>query len=116
MEVEETIVVELVGDRGITRDIITKYGESTLDITVFSVTDARGNDVPFSESRNRSNGDINLAIGGNTRLWEDATYVIRYTIYNAMVGTDTYQELYFNTNGTQWPNGVKDFSAQHILD
>lgn len=116
LEVEERIAVILDGDRGIVRDLVTRYGENNLDITGISVSDARGNPVEFDENRDPATGDIELAIGGDARLYEEATYVIRYTIGNAMVGTSEYQELYFNTNGTEWQNGFKEFSAKLVLD
>ncbi|MEO7588872.1 MAG: DUF2207 domain-containing protein [Arachnia sp.] len=116
MEVEEEISVILFNERGINRDLVTRYGDSQLDISGVSVHDEAGKPVVFDEERNRDSGDIRLAIGGNYRHSGLQTYVIGYTINNAMVGTDDYQELYFNTNGTEWENGFATFSARLLLD
>ncbi|RMB61482.1 DUF2207 domain-containing protein [Tessaracoccus antarcticus] len=116
LEVEEEISVMLVNERGIVRDLVTKYGDDFQNVTGISVEDKQGQPVDFDEDRDRATGDIELAIGGGRRVSGLRTYVIKYTITNAMVGTNDYQELYFNTNGTEWQNGFTSFSARLLLD
>lgn len=116
LEVTETIAVELMNERGISRNLITTYGDEEITYSGITVTDARGEPVEFWEDTNYRNGDIELAIGGNERRSGLETYVISYTMAPAMVGTDAYQELYFNTNGTEWSNGFESFRAELTVD
>ncbi|WP_461105960.1 DUF2207 family protein [Tessaracoccus terricola] len=116
LEVTETIAVELYNERGISRNLITVYGDEEIEYSDIDVTDQRGDPVEFQQSTNYRNEDIELAIGGNVRRSGLETYVISYTMSPAMVGTDRFQELYFNTNGTEWANGFKSFRAQLTVD
>lgn len=116
MEVTETIAVRLMNERGISRNLITTYGEEEITYSDITVTDPSGNPVAFDEGTNYRNDDIELAIGGNQRRSGLETYVISYTMSPVMVGTDKYQELYFNTNGTEWSNGFRTFHAELTID
>lgn len=113
VQVREEISVRLTNERGIIRDLITTYGDSHLDISDITVEDTEGTPVNFRERRDRGTGDIEIRIGSASyHMTSLETYVIGYTINNAMVGTQESQALYFNTNGTEWDNGFKEFSAR----
>ena len=69
------------------------------------------------EQESAPNGDIRLRIRkAGFGAPDPDEFHISYTINNAMVGTPENQELYFNTNGTAWPNGFKEFRAILTLD
>ncbi|MGV8846339.1 DUF2207 family protein [Tessaracoccus sp.] len=117
VQVREEISVRLKNERGIIRDLITTYGDSHLDISGITVEDEEGTPVNFRERRDRRTGDIEIRIGSDSyRMTSLETYVIGYTINKAMVGTRESQALYFNTNGTEWNNGFKEFSARLDVD
>lgn len=117
LRVEEEITVRLAQERGIIRDLVTTYGQARLDVSNITVVDENGDGIRFHADHHRRNGDIEIRIGDpNKRLSGEHTYVIGYTINNAMVGTGDHQELYFNTNGTEWSNGFKAFTATLTLD
>lgn len=118
MQVTETIEVRLANERGIVRDLVGRYGDSSLEYDDFEVHDEDGEPVPFQMSGPSlsGSGDVSLRIGDGSRRSGLHTYVISYTTTPNMVGTDDYQELYFNVNGTEWPNGFKEVSAVLTVD
>lgn len=118
LEVTETIAVVLAQERGISRDLVTVYGEEAITYTDITVTDPAGMAVEFEQYGPSTSGsrDIQLAIGGDERRSGLETYVISYTMSPVMVGDDRYQELYFNTTGTEWSNGFKSFRAELTVD
>lgn len=115
MEVTETISVKLYNERGIVRDLITTYGDTELLHAKFTVTDGDGAPIEFRRST-LGNGDISLRIGDGRMLRGLHTYKISYTTFPVMIGNGNYQELYFNVNGTEWPNGFKRVSAVLEID
>lgn len=116
MEVTETIAVVLSHERGISRNLVTTYGEEEIEYSEIRVTDPDGSPVEFERFTNYRNSDIELAIGGDERRSGLETYVISYTMSPVMVGNQRYQELYFNTNGTEWSNAFKSFRAKLTVD
>lgn len=115
LHVTERISLELQGDRGIDRDLMTKYGDTDVTYSDITVDQSGPDDVEY-EVNDQDNGDIRISIGGEDRKWEDVTYIVSYVIDNVAVGDDEYQELYFNTNGTGWNNGFVEFEATLTLD
>lgn len=117
MEVTETIEVLLRNERGILRDLVGTYGETPLLYEDVEVHDGDGEPVEFTTSGpSLRSGDIQLRIGDGSRRSGLHTYVISYTTTPNMIGTTDYQELYFNINGTEWPNGFKQVSAVLTID
>lgn len=119
VEVSETISLQMAGDRGITRTLPTQYhGDeihySDISATQASGADASGGQAPVHVTENNDN--LHLRIGTDQRKSGLYTFVLTYTIDSAMVSDGTYQEIYLNTNGTDWPNGFKRYSATLELD
>lgn len=115
LQVTEEIKVRLSGDRGIERRLVTRYDGQSLDISNITVTNQSGIDYQVQELTEGS--DIILRIGDpNSRLHGSRVYVISYTIGRAMVQDDGRQDLYFNVNGAEWPNGFREISATLTID
>lgn len=117
LQITETIKVHLFAEHGIERNLITRYGEQDLGLGDIRVRDESGQPVKFTSRTNLNNHDIELRIGDPTKTVSGLqTYVISYTQSRAMVGGRDYQELYFNTNGTEWPNGFRSVTAELTVD
>lgn len=117
LNVTERILVRLENERGIFRTLVTAYGDSRLGVTGISVVDGGGGPVPFRETSDPRTGDIEIRIGDpNVQLSGNHSFILSYSISNAMVEAGDFQNLYFNTNGTQWRNGFKEFSAELTVD
>lgn len=115
LHVTETIGLRLSYEKGIYRDIVTTYGDTRLEYEDFALVDEFGDDVYF-ELEERSNGDIRVIIGDDTRKTGDFTFVLSYVTRPGITGTDEYQELYLNVNGTEWPNAFRNVSARLTID
>lgn len=115
LHVTETISLRLRQEKGIYRDIVTTYGGTRLEYEDFALVDEFGDDVYF-ELEERSNGDIRVIIGDDTRKTGDFTFVLSYVTRPGITGTDDYQELYLNVNGTEWPNAFRNVSARLTID
>ena len=126
LAVAETFVVQLYSERGLSRHLPSNYGETPVKYRDFSVEQlAPGmpgedrnakNDETTVSVRQPSNGDVTVAMGDNERKRGHYTFTLRYVIESAMVGTDVYQELYFNTLGHEWSADFKQFRVKLTLD
>ena len=116
IEVKETIEVEFHRPRhGIYREIPFRYTDelgSTIKtpIKVLSVTDGSGRNLKYRVTRVGS--AINIRIGNPDKfVWGRNTYVIGYTVDNAILFFDDHDELYWNVTGNYWKAPIKEASA-----
>lgn len=88
-------------NHGIERRLNTRYGDTDIQLSGFTVTDPTGKALSFT--RRTEDGAIVLRIGSaSTYVYGPVDYVIRYTIGNAMVQASDRQEIYLDVNGTGW--------------
>lgn len=127
IDVRETIVVDFSREahHGIFRDIPFIYenkdGEDfTVDINIESITDPNG--VPYQFEEQRSGDNKRFKIGDPTFLVNDViTYVIKYNFSYGILFQEDYDELYWNSTGTDWPVPIdkattKVFFPEEITD
>ncbi|MDO4785160.1 MAG: DUF2207 domain-containing protein, partial [Propionibacteriaceae bacterium] len=112
LEVTETIVVDLRRERGIIRSLVQNYAGASLGLSALTAESGDGSRYPVSVTTRR-NGVVEYRIGDpGKRLSGRHTFVLRYRMANAMVAAGDKQELYLNTNGLEWSNGFRRFSAR----
>jgi len=106
LQVVETLLVDFAEPHhGIFRQIPTSYRRGsfhrvTAAIKDISVTDEGGS--PYQVSISGSNPRV-IKIGDpDTLITGDHTYVIRYTVKNALLYFDDHDEWYWNITGTDW--------------
>lgn len=97
----QAVFPEYDQNHGILRALPTKYNKQPLYLKVMSVTDKRGDPIPYSDSTQNDNlvlkiGDADAYVRGLN------TYVITYEMKNVITFYDGYDELYWNVNGLQW--------------
>lgn len=91
-------------NHGIERTLSGTYGTVDIELSDFRVSDATGTPLQVSE-RTDGRGGVTLRIGDPYRyVHGQVTYVIRYTIGNAMVEVPArgVQEIYLDVNGLGW--------------
>lgn len=89
-------------NRGIERRLDSAYGSTDIGLSGFEVTDTSGKELPFT-ILTADDGDVILRIGDPRKyVYGHVTYLIRYTIGNAMVDAGDRQEVYLDINGTGW--------------
>lgn len=105
LEVSERIVASFPKprtNRGIERRLDARYGNTRIQLDDFTVTDGNGEPLRF-QKRTADDGDVILRIGDPSKYVSGTvTYVIGYTIGNAMVDAGDHQEIYLDINGTGW--------------
>lgn len=105
LKVEERITANFPNYRtnhGIERRLDARYGDTAIDLRNFRVTDQDGRPVQFRQL-SADDGDIILRIGDAYEyVYGKVTYLISYTIGNAMVAAGDRQEIYLDINGTGW--------------
>lgn len=107
---------------GIYREIVTRYqrtatagiemsaGRVTVDLDVTRVVDEAGRDRPFVVHRERDR--VRIRIGDpNRTVTGRQTYEIRYTLERGVGFFDTFDELYWQVTGTEWPVPIARASA-----
>ncbi len=113
VQVEETIVYDFGSSarHGIFRDIpLTAKDGPTLLIDVQSVVDGSGQAYTYTASTTRS--QLQIKIGDPDVLVSGVkTYVIDYTVTNAIRPFDDHDELYWNVTGNEWPVSINKASA-----
>lgn len=108
VQVTETIVYDFGSENryGIFRTIITDKANDEgevlrVELRSISVTDETGDSYQFE--RSRSGDAVKLKIGDPDKTITGVhTYIIRYTLVGAMRYFEGFDELYWNTTGTQW--------------
>jgi len=106
------------GKHGIIRNIPIKYqargGNFNLRISDVGVENEDGLKYPFSESFIGS--DVSIKIGDADKLVSgNKVYIINYKIDRSINYFDSYDELYWNVTGNNWPVTVEKSGATVIL-
>jgi hypothetical protein len=119
LRIEETIVAEFPNydqNHGILRAIPKKYQGHSVKLEVQSVTNEL--DQAYRYSTSKENDNLVLKIGDpNTYARGLTTYKISYTLRNIINFPDDADgnELFWNINGTQWPQSIRSITARvHI--
>lgn len=117
IEVKETIDVEFHRPKhGIYREIPYRYTDELgrtikTPLKVISVTDGVGKKWRFRVTR--VGNVINIRIGDADRYVSGRqTYVIVYTVDNAILFFDDHDELYWNVTGNYWKSPIKEAFAR----
>ncbi|OOG72310.1 DUF2207 domain-containing protein [Algoriphagus sp. A40] len=119
--VSETIrySTEISGKRGIIRSLplsrLDNLGEEVKnEYSILSVK-RDGNDSPYHTER--ENGHLSIYVGESSVYLDpgEYEYEITYSIPGQIRFFDTYDELYWNVNGTQWPFSVGKIRAEIFL-
>lgn len=120
LEVKETIDVEFHRPKhGIYREIPYRYTDELgrtikTPLKVVSVTDGSGRRWKFRVTR--GGNVINIRIGDADRyVGGRQTYVIVYTVDNAILFFDDHDELYWNVTGNYWKSPIKEAFAKVAL-
>jgi uncharacterized membrane protein len=104
VHVTETIRYDFGNNQkhGIFRDIpLTAKDGPDIGITVNSVKNESGASYHYVESMDR--GVLDIKIGeGNVTVTGEKTYVIDYTVTNAIRPFEDHDELYWNVTGNEW--------------
>lgn len=118
LQVIETIKVDFHEPRhGIIRKIPIVYpvegGQVEADFEVLSVKDELGNLYTYTQSFEGSDavlkiGDPDVFVQGPT------TYVITYTINNIIERFEGYDELYWNTTGSEWDTVIQNTTVSVV--
>jgi uncharacterized membrane protein len=113
--ITETIHYQTSSEKhGIYRYIPFRYARNgvtyTAGITVHSIRDERGNDIPFTETHEDNN--LMLKIGDkDVTFTGQKTYVITYEVKNALQQFDDHVELYWDITGEGWQFPIIDSTA-----
>jgi uncharacterized membrane protein YgcG len=112
--VTETIVArfpEYDQNRGIIRAIPLRDGEVPLEVTMRSITDERGADVPYE--RDDRDGFAEFALGTDDYVHGSTTYILDYTMENTIrhFADADVDEFYWDINGTGWAQTFDSVSA-----
>jgi uncharacterized membrane protein len=114
--VKETIEVEFHRPRhGIYREIPFKYTDELgntfrTPLDVLSVTDEAGKDWKYTAKR--SGNAINIRIGDAKKYVSGKqSYVITYSVENAILFFEDHDELYWNVTGNYWNAPIRKASA-----
>lgn len=118
IEVTETIRYHFgTAERhGIYRDIPYEYAgkngtKRSMPVEVESVMDVNGAALRFEESR--TGGYLRVKIGDPDRLITGTkTYVIRYTVWDAISYFSDYDELYWNVTGNAWTVPIEESAVK----
>lgn len=120
LEIVETIDVRFDSPRhGIYREIPIRYRTDFGDrlrtpIEITSVRNVSGKDWP---TKIETSGDVlSIRIGDPDRYVDGlVTYVISYTVQNALLFHDDYDELYWNVTGNDWGVPIRAAGATVTL-
>ena len=118
--VKETIDVEFHRSKhGIYREIPFKYADDLgnkikTPLDVLSVTDSAGKEWRYTVQKR---GDIVYMRIGDPDTYVDGkqTYVVTYTVANAILFLSDHEELYWNVTGNYWKADIREASATVAL-
>jgi uncharacterized membrane protein YgcG len=121
LTVTETIETIFTRRRhGIYRDIPFRYTDEfgkkiTAPIRVVSVRDRSRRERPYRVTR--TGGAVRIRIGRKDAFVEGRqSYVITYTVNNALLFLDNHDELYWNVTGNDWNTTIRYASAMVTVD
>lgn len=103
-----------VAKRGIYRYIPVRYQRDGLSYTAkvgqVSVSDQTGDSVQFK--RSSENGNVTLKIGDpDVTFTGEMTYILEYTVDNAVQRLEDYDELYWDITGEGWKIPIQSSTA-----
>lgn len=114
MEVTERLVVNFPDfnqNHGILRALPQTYADMPLNLSIQSVTDADGR--PYGYETYSEGGHLVLRIGDpDTYALGQTVYLIDYALSNPVTFYDEHDELFWNTNGNQWPQAFAEVVAR----
>lgn len=121
MNVTETIVADYTNEshhgliRSIPVDYRDKYGNNlSLHFQVTSVTDENGKSWNYEQYK--EGNILNIKIGdADILLDKPTTFKISYDVGRAINRFDTYDELYWNSTGTQWDVTMDEVTTEITL-
>jgi uncharacterized membrane protein YgcG len=119
MTVQETLVAQFPDfdqNRGIRRTLFTTYDGHPTALTIVSVTDETGTPRVYTEE---STGDsVDVTIATDEFVYGEQTYVITYTLVDVtrFYADTKADELYWDTNGTGWPQSFDSVTATVEID
>lgn len=102
-------------NHGIERAIPKTYDKHSVRLHIDAVTDDKGNGLQYSTYD--SNDNEVLRIGdADTYVHGRQTYTITYSMQDVTRGFNDHDELFWNTNGTQWQQPFGEVTANLHLD
>jgi hypothetical protein len=121
VEVVETIVYDFGAEErhGIYRTILRNFTDTSgvsheIDVSVRSVSDENGN--PYLWQEEGSNDIFHLRIGDpGSFVRGTQTYVVAYTLTNALAYLDDRVELYWNVTGNEWEIPIDSVHASVVV-
>lgn len=119
MTVQETLVAQFPDfdqNHGIRRTLVSTFDGHPTDLQVLSVTDEAGNARAFEED---SSGDfVEVTIADENYVYGEQTYVITYRQHNVtkFFADTNADELYWDTNGTDWAQPFGRVTATVVID
>ncbi len=118
----ETITANFLSrnqNHGLERAIPTKYDDHSTSMSIASVANERGEDLPY-HTVSGDTGDLTiLRIGDtDTYVYGLQTYVITYTQRDVTkhFPESSRDEFYWDLNGSDWKVPIKDFKASLYVD
>lgn len=118
----ETITANFLSrnqNHGLERAIPTKYDDHSTSMSIASVANERGEDLPY-HTVSGDTGDLTiLRIGdADTYVYGLQTYVITYTQRDVTkhFPESSRDEFYWDLNGSDWKVPIKDFKASLYVD
>ena len=118
----ETITANFLSrnqNHGLERAIPTKYDDHSTGMSIASVANERGEDLPY-HTVSGDTGDLTiLRIGdADTYVYGLQTYVITYTQRDVTkhFPESSRDEFYWDLNGSDWKVPIKDFKASLYVD
>ena len=88
---------------------------SKISIKDISVKNEKGIDYPFQKSAN--NNTLTIKIGdANKTIIGEHSYIIYYTVENALVTFDHFDEVYWNVTGNEWKVPMQNVKSSVSFD
>ncbi|MDA1060436.1 MAG: DUF2207 domain-containing protein [bacterium] len=114
VEVTETIIADFTNEshKGMLRSIPYKYVNGRFaKIDYKSAIDENGN--PWSTDTYKENGYLNIPMKteDDSQIYEEATFILKYSARNIFNFFDEHDEFYWNVNGTDWVVAMNKVSA-----
>ena len=118
----ETITANFLSrnqNHGLERAIPTKYDDHSTSMSIASVANERGEDLPY-HTVSGDTGDLTILRVGDadTYVYGLQTYVITYTQRDVTkhFPDSRRDEFYWDLNGSDWKVPIKDFKASLYVD
>jgi len=118
LKINETLVADFPDydqNHGIERAIPEVYDGHNVRVAIEGVTD--DTDRPLSYKTSESNDNMVLRIGdANSYVHGPQTYKIAYSLQDVTKSFSDHDELFWNTNGTQWQQSFASLTARLHMD